>query len=276
VIGRVLLLFAALLLAAPSLARERPMRIASINLCTDQLLLALVAPERIVGLSRFARDAATPAMSEAARRLPALSGKAEELLVLRPDLTLAGRFAGTAAQAAATAQGLKVVAFDVPRTLDDARAQIRAAGGLLGEEAAAERHVAAIDAALGRLRAAARPGLVVLPFARRGWMEGRATLMGELLSEAGIRHADAAVSGGRFIGLETLVTMKPDALLTASTSSAAMDQGEAMLSHPAVAGLFPPSRRIAIPDRLVICGGPSLAEAMDRLAAALRALKPRD
>jgi iron complex transport system substrate-binding protein len=261
-----LLILAVLLasaLAQPAPAQERPARIASINLCTDQLLLALVAPGRIVGLSRFARDAATPAMAEAARGLPRLSGQAEELLVLRPDLILAGRYGGTAAQATATAQGLKVVAFDVPRTLDDARAQIRAAAALVGEKEAGERHVAAIDAALARLRGAARPDLVVLPYARRGWMEGRATLMGELMREAGLRHGDETVSGGRFVGLEALVRMRPDALLTATADYVAGDQGEALLSHPAVAG------------RLVICGGPPLAEAMDRLAAALAELNPR-
>jgi iron complex transport system substrate-binding protein len=115
----------------------------------------------------------------------------------------------------------------------------------------------------------------VLPYARRGWMEGRATLMGELMREAGLRHGDETVSGGRFVGLEALVRMRPAALLTATADYVAGDQGEALLSHPAVAGLFPPSRRIAVPDRLVICGGPPLAEAMDRLAAALAELNPR-
>jgi iron complex transport system substrate-binding protein len=264
-----------LLAAAPTTAQEPPKRIASINLCTDQLLLALSPPERILGLSRFARDAATPAMADAARALPQLSGTAEELLVLRPDLIVAGRYAGTAAQAMATVRGLRVEVFDVPRTLDDARTQIRRMAALVGEEAAGEHHVAAIDAALARLRTAAKPGLVVLPYARRGWMEGRATLMGELMREAGLTHADAQTSGGRFVGLETLVTLKPDALLTASARLGAADQGEALLSHPAVAGLFPPERRIAIPDRLVICGGPPLADAIDQLAAALQGLTPR-
>jgi iron complex transport system substrate-binding protein len=156
-----LLILAVLLasaLAQPAPAQERPARIASINLCTDQLLLALVAPGRIVGLSRFARDAATPAMAEAARGLPRLSGQAEELLVLRPDLILAGRYGGTAAQATATAQGLKVVAFDVPRTLDDARAQIRAAAALVGEKRPAS---ATLPPSTRRLRGfAARRGRI--------------------------------------------------------------------------------------------------------------------
>ncbi|MGL5114707.1 MAG: ABC transporter substrate-binding protein, partial [Beijerinckiaceae bacterium] len=198
---------AALLVATPAFGQALPQRIASINLCTDQLLVALAQPERIIGLSRFARDVATPAMAQAAQRLPRLSGGAEELLVLRPDLIVAGRFAGTAAQAMATAQGLRVEVFDVPRTLDDARAQIRRMAALLGEEAAGERHIASIDGALARLRGASRPGLVVLPLARRGWMEGRATLMGELLREAGLSHADAATTGGRFVRLETLVML---------------------------------------------------------------------
>ena len=40
------------LLTLPAQAAERP-RVASINACTDQLLLALADPEQIVGLSPY-------------------------------------------------------------------------------------------------------------------------------------------------------------------------------------------------------------------------------
>ena len=47
----------------------------------------------------------------------------------------------------------------------------------------------------------------------------------------------------------------------------AEDQGRALLLHPALQTLYPPARRIVIPERLTVCGGPMLVEALDRLAA---------
>ena len=40
---------------APTLAAALP-RIASMNVCTDQLLIPLADPEQILGLSRYSRD----------------------------------------------------------------------------------------------------------------------------------------------------------------------------------------------------------------------------
>ncbi len=49
-----------------------------------------------------------------------------------------------------------------------------------------------------------------------------------------------------------------------------------MLLHPVLAALFPPERRIFIPEALTVCGGPMLVEAMQRLAGELDRLKLRD
>src|SRR5690349_19029636 len=66
-------------------------RIISMNICTDQLLLALADPAQIMGLSRFSRDARQWA-GEQARKYPILSGGAEDILVLKPDVIAASDF----------------------------------------------------------------------------------------------------------------------------------------------------------------------------------------
>ena len=73
-----------------------------------------------------------------------------------------------------------------------------------------------------------------------------------------------------------IVRLRPDAILVSRDDGRAEDQGRAMLLHPAVQDLFPPERRIVIPERLSVCGGPMIAEAMNLLAAQIRRLAPRD
>src|SRR5215212_6040081 len=60
------LLAASLALAGP--AGAAPRRVASLNLCTDELLLALAAPAQIVSVTHLAQDPAeTPVWREARR-----------------------------------------------------------------------------------------------------------------------------------------------------------------------------------------------------------------
>ena len=67
--------------------------------------------------------------------------------------------------------------------------------------------------------------------------------------------------------LEQIVASKPDLLLVASDGDFAEDQGQAFLLHPALEKLYPPTKRIVVPERLTVCGGPMLPDALDRLAA---------
>src|SRR4051794_39328111 len=56
----------------------RPRRVVSINLCADQFLLNLTAPESIASLSFVAADPTVSLVTDAAARLPLNRGSAEE------------------------------------------------------------------------------------------------------------------------------------------------------------------------------------------------------
>ena len=253
-----------------------PQRVASINLCTDQLLAAVADPGQVAGLSPYFRD---EVRSWAADRVPGdvpvLSGAAEDVLALKPDLVLAGRFTRRATRELLRAKGLRVEEFDVARSLDDARGQLRRMGDLLGQPARAEAEIAAIDDAAARARsAAATRRLTVLPLQRRGWVSGQDSLMTSLLAEVGLANAAAGLgmgAGGQ-VSLEAIVRAKPDLLLVSRDDGQAEDQGRAFLLHPALARLYPTARRIALPERLTVCGGPMLADALDHLARAVEEL----
>ena len=120
-------------------AAELP-RIASINLCTDQLLVTLADPAQILGLSPYSRDRARSWDAVKAAQFPKLSGEAEDVLVLKPDVVVAGRFTKRATRELLKEKGLRVVEFDAARSLDDVKKQIRQMGDLVQhpDRAAAE------------------------------------------------------------------------------------------------------------------------------------------
>lgn len=267
---------AALLLALVAASAEAaPRRIVSLNLCTDQLLIDLAEPAHIAGLSPYARDTSRAFEAARATRLPTLSGTAEEVMVIAPDLVVSSRYMKRETRQFITARGLKLVEFDDPRTLAEARAQIAQMGWLLGVEERANQRLAAFDSALAELRAVARQtSLRILPLARRGWVAGSETLLADLLREGGLMNAagELGFKAGGFASLEAVIALKPDALLLTRAEIRAEDQGQAMLLHPAISAMFPPGKRITIAERLTVCGGPMLTEAMRQLAREIRRL----
>lgn len=277
-LGQSLAGIAALLALATTAMAGPPARIASINMCTDQLLVDLARPDQIVGLSPFAHDGWRSWAAARARAFPALSGTAEEIIVLKPDLVLAGRFTRQATRAFIRERGIAMEEFDVVRTVADARRQILRVAAIVGAEAAGEARAAALDTAMERLRAAAKgQPLRILPLARRGWVAGQDSVITDLLRTAGLINVagEAGLRGGGFLSVEEIVMLRPDAILISRDADRAEDQGQAMLVHPAIADRFPAERRIVLPEALTVCGGPMLVEAIDRLAAQIAALTPR-
>ncbi|MFM9975792.1 MAG: ABC transporter substrate-binding protein [Beijerinckiaceae bacterium] len=267
-------------LIAPARANQPrpPIRIISINMCTDQLLLDLAERHQIIGLSPFVKDAARSWAAAKADDLPVLSGTAEEIMMLQPDRVLAGRFTKRATRDFIRARGIPLDEFDAVRSIAQSKEQILRVAALVGAPDKGLARIGELDAALVRLKTAASGRqLRVLPLSRRGWVSGRESLMSELLITAGLINVagEAGFRSGGFMSLEAIVTLKPDAVLVSNEDARAEDQGRAMLLHPAIQALFPPERRIVMPESLTICGGPMLVEAMDRLVDQIRKLKPR-
>jgi iron complex transport system substrate-binding protein len=248
-------------------------RIASMNVCTDQLLITLADPQQILGLSRFSRDAWQSFAADDARRYPILSGGAEDVLVLRPDVVVASQFDKRSTRELLREKGLHLVEFAVPRSLDEVKDQIRQMSEIVGHPDRAAGEIARLDAAVARARSAvALKRYRVLPLSRRGWVSGSDSLVSSLLTETGLFNAaaDLGVGMGGYASLEAIVKLKPDFILVSEAGDRAEDDGRAFLLHPALERFYPPAKRIVIPERLTVCGGVMLAEALDVLVAELQ------
>ncbi|KJC57343.1 iron ABC transporter [Bradyrhizobium sp. LTSPM299] len=248
-------------------------RIVSMNVCSDQLLLSLADPDQILGLSKFSRDAWQSWAAGEARRYPILSGGAEDVLVVRPDIVVVSLFDKRTTRDLLKAKGLHLVEFTVPRTLDEVKDQIREMGDVIQHPDRASAEIARLDAAMARARAAVTDHhYSVLPLARRGWVSGADSLVSSLLTQTGLVNAagELGLDSGGFASLEAIVKLRPDFILVSEAGDRAEDDGRAFLLHPALERFYPPDKRIVLPERLTVCGGVMLADALDRLTAELK------
>lgn len=259
----------ALALSSVPATAQVPRRVVSINLCTDQLVLALADPAQIAGLGRFSRHAEMSLLAVAAARHPALRGTAEEVLRLQPDLVVAGAFSGRATRAVLTSHGVRLETFAPPRSIAEAKAEVERMAFLLGQPARGAGLAAAIDAAVetAAKAAAGRPAVTALAIQRRGFVSGRETLMSAAMKAAGLTNAAGAlgVASVAHAPIETIVKLRPGVLILEALP-VAWDQSTAVLHHPALVRAFPQRRLIHLPVAEVTCGGPALPRLIRRLA----------
>jgi iron complex transport system substrate-binding protein len=256
------------LLVDSSRAATAPKRVVSFNLCADQLVVALADPEQIAGLSPYATDPALSVVAEKARQFRKADWQAESTILLQPDLVLVGPNDRSVTRRMLTSQGLRVVETGFVSDMASARKQIREMAAVLGHPDRGEKLIADLELARARLAAAAPKGnRTALVVERGGYTQGPASLAATLLAEAGLRPPAGAPSGyGGFIPLEKFLVLKPDLVFLKDPPSAATDQGAMFLVHPALRDLYPPERRVALPTRYTMCGGPALIAAFDYMA----------
>jgi len=247
-----------------------PQRIASLNFCTDQLLLALVPPGRIVSLTWLARLDGSDAERVLAARLPANRGSSEEVLAAQPDLVLAGRYTTSTTRALLARAGIPMLVVDAVQDWDGIRRVTREVAAAVGETARGEALLAQMDEDLAAA-ASLRPSQVVRAI---GWsgaaldVPGADTLFNQILRAAGAVNLAARPSGAGDFDLEQVVRAKPDLLLRGTGHAGERSLRTTVADHP-VLGALPGLAVIEYPEGAWACGVPAAARHARDLAAEL-------
>jgi iron complex transport system substrate-binding protein len=251
---------ASLALAAPvqAAAAPAPQRVASLNLCTDELLLALAAPGQIVSVTHLAQSPAETPLWRTARRYPRNDGSLLSVTPLRPDLVVT--MGGGARDRLRLAERLGIRTLDLPfaTSLADVESSVRRLSAALGRPAAGAtllRRMAALKASAPSPRTDA----IWLGGGGRTYPAG--SLAAQWMALAGLRQRE--MRGDR-VSLETLITQPPQVVLRSDYRAGQYSSEQRWLSHPAVRRASG-ARVIAIDGRRWTCMGPLLIDEVARL-----------
>jgi iron complex transport system substrate-binding protein len=264
---------------APAEGAPKPRRIASLNVCTDQLVLMLGARERLVSVTFLAADPSSSALAEEARGLRLNRGRAEEILPLAPDLVLAGDTAATPTVALLTRLKRRVVVVPLALTLADIPRNIETLAGAIGEEAKGRRMIARFREALARLirDASPPPGPkpVALLVGPNGVTSGEDSLTGAIIAAAGFANGAAGLglSGVGRLPLERVIGANPDLLILSSLKVEHPSLAGGFIRHPALERAFAGRRKIRIHHHVWACGTPLVLGAIERLIEARASLR---
>ncbi len=265
----VIRLLTLLLLLPATAAADRPARIVSMNLCTDQLVMLLADRERIASVSYLAADPRSSVLAEKANGLHLNHGLAEEVLPLRPDLVVAGAFTTRPTVFLLRKLGYPVLDVPVANGLDDIRTNVRRVASAVGEAARGDQLIADFDARLDRHASVTHRRPLAALYWANGWTSGRGTLASAIVAAAGFRNlADAlGIAGTGQLPLETLLAAAPEILIMGRVYDSPARANEAF-RHPALRRAFAEKPVVRVPDRFWVCGTPFVAEAIARLSEA--------
>lgn len=258
-------------------AQARPQRIVSMNLCTDELLMRIVDPSRIASITYLSQQPlnAPLGLGEITSRLKVNHGLAEEVLMAKPDLIVAGSYSTMAATALLRRLAQNVVTFDPEADFDDMRANIRKMGQAVGEPERAEQVIAEFDARLSQLQAQLPPGEkpIFADIGVNNFMSGRDTLFAHVVNAGGWRTLGETLgyTGFTNIPLEHLLRSEPALVSTATPWSNPPSMSTENLRHPVLRALIAHTPQIAIPERYTTCGAPSVLGAVELLVEARKA-----
>jgi iron complex transport system substrate-binding protein len=252
----------------PCALHAAPQRIVSLNLCTDELLLRLVEPSRIVSVTWLARDAGASNVAERAAQVPVNHGSAEEVIPSAPDLVLIGEYTTPTASALLRRTGFRVEMLPIVRSLEDADRRIREFGSMVGAQPQADALADSIRAALAQHPAPQgerRPRALVLN--PNGFTAGPDTLADAVIAQAGLFNVARTLGPGHYgqLPLEKVAALDVEVLIISANERRGASLSTDLLHHPLLRHLTSKMEIIRIPDRWWGCAGPNLAEAVAAL-----------
>ncbi len=250
----------AISLAAGSAEAATPRRVASLNLCTDELLLVLGAPGQIVSVTHLAHIRAETPLWRQARRYRKNDGSLVSVAPMQPDLVLTMGGGVRDRSRIGARLGIRTLDIPYPQRIADVEASIRTVSEALGRRGAGERVIAQIAALK---RTAPRDVTEALWLGGGGRTLAATGLGAEWMSLAGFRQRPTQ---GDRVSLEELLVRPPRAIIRSDYRSGQYSSEQRWLSHP-LARAAGKSRTFVSDGRRWTCMGPLMAAETLRLRA---------
>jgi len=245
---------------ASLLAASGALRVASLNMCTDEYLLLLATPHEIASVSRLSRDPADSSLWRLGQRFPENRGDLESALKSRPNILITMGGGGKATSMIARKLRLRTLDLPFPMTIGDVAANMDRVASALGQSSRSlgwKRKLAGLQTA----RLASRDAIFL---GAGGNSVGAQSVEAQWMALAGLRQR--ALPGGR-ASLEMLATAPPSVILRSAYRRSERSLGQEWLEHPLASPKR--SRNVTVDGRPWTCAGPLMIAEVERLKRAL-------
>lgn len=219
---------------------EKPTRIISVGAATDDIVLSLVGPERVVAISGTANN-----VPEASSQVPGrVKSTVESVLSFNPDLVIIPDYVGTDTIQALRDAGLPVYVYVVPSTVKESEQLILSLSDLLNESEKGRTIVRDMDTkalAISNATAHVNPQKKVAYMTSMGLTGGKESSFDDMANYVHFKNAASSLGYSQFVNgtREDVVAYNPDVIIVPTNDYGGQGQKDAtvadILSDPALA-----------------------------------------
>jgi len=223
---------------------KAPQRIVSLNLFTDEELVNMVSPSRLVGLTFHATNKKISNIWDRVKGFNATVGASkeniEQILSLKPDLITTAAFHKPAFVGTLRKLGLTVFQFKKFDSVEDLKQNLKWLGQLTGETEKAAGLIEEMNTVMAEVKsrlAQTKEHPRVLQFSYSGQTVNRDTLDGQLITLAGGKNVveELNLTARRpKLAMEKILELNPDVLFASNYGAKDKNLTNLVQTHPAV------------------------------------------
>ena len=229
---------------------SKPARIITASIGHDEMTLALVPVERLVGVGSVSKDPTYSNVSSLVQNIPEISREPETIISRSPDVIVTSPFYPADTVAALSQVGIPVIQTDLEQHPEGRINSILLMGYIYGEEERALAFASEVSARYDSVVSVTsefqpRPRVLALTrYSDTLWVAGGNSTEGSIISTAGAINAaeEAGVDGNQTISLEGVIAMAPEIVIIPQPAEFGAEEfrqsllnNEALAETPAIA-----------------------------------------
>src|SRR3989338_3663497 len=223
------------MLAATAL-QAAPLRVVSINLCSDITAAALAAPGTLKSVFRLGRDPEDSPVAALLADVPPNDGRIEDILPFAPDLVLAHEWSSPFTLGLLARMNIPVATVKDARSFGDIRDNIRTIAAALGRKEKGEEVIARFDEEMAAARRESANAPTAILYQDLGSAATPNSILGRILSLTGFRNVvtEENAVGLAYPDIEDVIAYRPELIALGIYRPEAPSQANAVLEHPAL------------------------------------------
>lgn len=197
---------------------QKPQRIVSLTLATDEILVDLVSADRICALTNLSDDSGISNITEKAKQVPKrVKANAESVIALNPDVVIVADWQATELIKTLRDSGIKVYVYKTPNTIEEVKMVIKEIAHVVGEEEKGQKIIVEMDKKLALVKdkvagISQEKRKTVVWFTLMGGSGGKGSMFDDICRYAGVVNgaAKAGLSAHDVLPKEKVVEVNPD------------------------------------------------------------------
>lgn len=262
----------------------KPQRIVSLKLGTDEILIDLVKPERIIALSYLAEDEGISSIVDKAKKINQKftdKGNVEAIIALKPDIVLMSDAVSADVGTALREMGINVYISKTPATIGETKARVLDLAKVVDEPEKGQELVHDMENALAEVNEKLAnitddKKRTIIAFSFSGAFGRKTALFNDMCVQAKVINGagEAGLEKGEVLSKEQIVKINPDIFLlpTWNTKKQSADSyREEIRSDPAYQEVkaIKNNRLIYVSDQYRYCVSQYVTESVKQIAKAV-------